>query len=813
MFIICFSCVWVAGIWLGYYLGLPPALSLAGLIPLIALFFTRTHRKLLIIFGLGIIIFMIGAVYAYASLYEIDEGKVYFYNDRGVTGLKGTVSGDPDVRDTSARLTLEAAEIKLDDGWRPAAGKVLVVVPRYPAYLYGDFLQLAGELETPPQVGDFDYRGYLAHQGIHATMYYPGIEVLDKGRGFAPLAGVYSLRSNLARVLAEVLPEPQAALAQGIVLGIRSNIPAELQHDFAVSGTTHLLAISGLNIGIMAGVLLGIGFSLFGRRHYLYVWLTLGAVWLYAVITGMNPPVVRGAIMASLFLLAEALGRQRSAMVALALAAAVMVGVHPYILGDASFQLSFLAMAGLVFIYPVLQESGRRIISSKLGEEGALVSLCNVIVDTWSATLAATIAIWPVLACYFGFVSLVGPLATFLAMPALPFIIVTGALAGIIGLAAVMAAQVVSWLAWLFLSYMILVVSGLGAPPLASIEVGRIHPAVVAGYYLLLACLIWLNGRRKRVRNLFSGAAGRLKAGLSISFGLSRKIQWLIVPLLLLAVLVSYTAATLPGDDLRVSFLDVGEGDAVLIQQGSKQVLVDGGPSPRAVTLELSRQMPFWDRTIDLLVLTHPHQDHLAGLVEVMRRYKVGQVLYPAIDYASPLYDELLRLLKEKGVKSVAACTGQRIDLGDGSWLEVLNPPETLLSGTESDIDNNSVVLRLSDGAMSFLLTGDIMSEAEWELIRERAAIACTVIKVAHHGSDTSSTPEFLAVAGSRAAVISCGAGNRFGHPFASVLGRLEARVGAVNIFRTDKQGTIVFVTDGKRLWVKARNSMIEPDK
>jgi competence protein ComEC len=808
VFIIYFSCVWVAGIWLGYYLDLPPALSLVGLIPLLTLFFTRTHRKLLIITGLGIIIFVIGAVYAYASSYEINEGKVHFYNDRGVTGLKGTVSGDPDVRDTSARLTLSAAEIKLDTGWRQVAGKVLVVVPRYPAYSYGDYLHLTGKLETPPPVGDFDYRGYLAHQGIYATMYYPGVEVLDKGRGSPILAGIYNLRSRLSDVLAEVLPEPQAALAQGIVLGIRSNIPAELKHDFAVSGTTHLLAISGLNIGIMAGVLLGIGLSLFGRRHYLYVWLTFGAVWLYTIITGMNPPVLRGAIMASLFLLAEALGRQRSAMVALAFAAAVMVGISPYVLGDASFQMSFLAMAGLVFIYPILQGLGRKLVSSKLGEEGVLASLANVTVDTWSATLAATIAIWPVLAYSFGFVSLVGPMATFLAMPVLPLIIVTGALAGVIGLVAVIAAQAVGWLAWIFLSYMIIVVSGLAAPSLASVEVGRIHPAVVAGYYLLLAFIIWLNSRRKKSKSPFSGAAARMKAGLNISFGLSRKMNGLIVPLLLLAVLVSYTAATLPDDDLRVSFLDVGEGDAVLIQQGSKQVLVDGGPSPQAITLALSREMPFWDRTIDLLVLTHPHQDHLAGLVDVMRRYKVERVLYPAIDYASPMYDGLFRLITEKGVKSTAARAGQRLDLGAGAWLEVLNPPEALLSGTESDIDNNSVVLRLSDGAVSFILTGDIMREAEWDLIRGRAAIASTVIKVAHHGSDTSTSPEFLAVAGPRAAVVSCGAGNKFGHPFAAVLNRLEGKVGAGNIFRTDKQGTIDFTTDGKRLWVKEENGV-----
>jgi competence protein ComEC len=634
-------------------------------------------------------------------------------------------------------------------------------------------------------------------------MLYPRIEVLDTGQGFKPLAWVYSLRGRLAQTLAEVLPEPQASLAQGIVLGIRGNIPGDLNNDFTRSGTAHLLAISGFNLSVMAGVLLSIGLWLFGRRHYLYVWLALGTIWLYTVITGMSPPVVRGAIMASLFLLAEALGRQRSGMVALTFAAAVMVGISPYILGDASFQLSFMAMAGLIFIYPILRDPGRRIAAAWLGDEGALVSLANISVDTLSATLGAIIAVWPLVAYYFGIFSLVGPLATFLATPALTVIIVTGALTGILGLASLVAAQVMGWLAWTFLSYMMLVVSGLAAPSLSSIEVGSISPVFMVGYYVVLAVAIWLHRRWKKLRSLMSGAAGVMKAGLSLPFGFSRNIKWIIVPLLLLAALVSYTAATLPDGELHVSFLDVGEGDAVLIQKGNQQVLIDGGPGPQAIDLGLSRRMPFWDRTIDLVVLTHPHSDHLAGLLEVLRRYRVGQVLYPALDYRSPLFDEWSRLIAESGIKSTIACAGQQISLGDGAIIEVLNPPVNPLSGSDSDLDNNSIVLHLKNGKVSFLLAADIMRDTEWELVRERADLPSTVLKVAHHGSDTSTTPEFLSVVNPQAAIISCGADNKFGLPNQEVVSRLVKKLGEGNIYRTDKRGTIEFVTDGKSLWVE----------
>ncbi len=796
------SCAWVAGIFLGSKFNLPLALVFTGLVPLPLLFFRR-HRKLIILTSLCLIALFSSALRFQSSLPAVNENCLQFYNDQTVE-IRGMVNADPDIRDKTTHIYLSATEIKLDEEWHEVLGTALLFVPRYPAYSYGDVLHITGKLETPSQLDDFDYKGYLARQGIYSTMLYPEIEIFGTGKGFEPLEWVYSLRNHLSQTLAEVLPEPQASLAQGIILGIRGNIPASVNTDFSDTGTTHILAISGLNLSIVAGILLSIGIWLFGKKHHFYIWLALGIIWLYALITGMHPPVVRGAIMASLFLTAEILGRQRSAITALAFAAAIMVGISPQTLWDASFQMSFLAMAGLIFLFPPLQALGRRVVKATLGEDRAVASVANLITDSFSVTLGAILAVWPVVAHYFGIISFVAPLATFLALPALPSIIITGALAGGLGLIALPVAQVIAWIAWLFLSYLLLVVNGLAALPISSIEVGAINAHLIWTYYSVLTLALWLNSHRQRASTLTTKSLTSVKPGVEKITNAFSKLpkKWVIPPLLVIAILVSFTAAIMPDDNLHVSILDVGQGDAILIQKGNQQILVDGGPSPQAIALELGEKMPFWDRTIDLVVSTHPSADHVTGLVEILNKYKVKQVLHPNLDFESDIYDEWLRLVKEKDIKGTIAQTGQQIDLGR-AVMKVLNPQIPHLTGTESDIDNNGVVLHISMGEVSFLLTADIMWEAEFELITHRANLTSTVLKVAHHGSDTSTTPEFLAVVNPKIAVISVGANNKFGHPTPELMERLEDRIGSENIYRTDKQGTIEFITDGEKLWVR----------
>ena len=567
MWLLYVSCAWVAGIFLGSKIN-PPLLVLSfGLIPFALIPFLPSSKKTLIVVGLCLFALLGGGLYFPSSSPPADEHSLRFYNDTGIVKIQGMVAEEPDIRDTYCLLTFAASEIIVNSEKKEVSGTALIRVPRYPNYHYGDVLKVSGELETPPQFEDFDYKSYLARQGIYSVTYYPGVEVLDHGQGFKPLQWIYSLRERLSASLVRALPEPQSSLAQAILLGLRGNIPDSLYAAFSRTGTAHLLAISGLHISIIIAMLLSFSILVFGRQRSIYIWLTLALMWLYAMLAGMHPPIIRAAIMGSLFLIAEYLGRQRSAIIALAFAAAVMVGIQPYVLWSVSFQLSFLAMAGLVLLYPHVQEWGRKGVTSLFGTRERIAAAGSMITDGFAATLAAIVAVGPLIAYNFGVVSLVALPATFFSLPALPFIIVTAGLVAFLGLLASFAAQIFGWLAWLFLSYLVFVVQGFDALPHSSLEVTTISTWHIWGYYAILAGVIASLDHRKQLTDFSSRlTSGIKKVTESIpKLRLRFSTKWLILPLLVVAILVWSVVLTTPDDKLHVSFFDVGQGDAILL--------------------------------------------------------------------------------------------------------------------------------------------------------------------------------------------------------------------------------------------------------
>ncbi|MEJ5200217.1 MAG: ComEC/Rec2 family competence protein [Anaerolineae bacterium] len=272
-----------------------------------------------------------------------------------------------------------------------------------------------------------------------------------------------------------------------------------------------------------------------------------------------------------------------------------------------------------------------------------------------------------------------------------------------------------------------------------------------------------------------------------------------------LAALIWLALLGAPDGKLHVYFLDVGQGDAILIvAPDGRQILVDGGPSPGALFNELGAVLPFWDRHLDLVVLTHPDGDHITGLIPLLDRYRVAQVLDTPLSDAAPVAAAWRAGLAQHRVGRTLAVREMRIPMGR-MQLTVLHPARPMLIGTAADDNNNAIVLRLDYGRTSLLLTGDAESEAEADMMRAGLPLKADLLKVGHHGSRGSTSAPFLAAVAPRRAVIQVGADNAFGHPHPEVLRRLEAA--GVEILRTDRQGRIEAISDGRDLWIRAAGS------
>ena len=805
MWLLTFSCAFVAGVAWASSHGIP-WIAACGLIAAAAVLFgIHRSRTLTLLLGGCALCLLAGAARYECSLPVQGNSHISFYNDSGEITLTGTIVEEPRQRGSYRQIIVDSMQLREGNDETPLSGRLLVNTSDPRPFHYGDAVLLTGGLESPPSDIGFDYAAYLARRGIFSTVWHPRIETLANGGGRPVRAFLLSLNSKLADALGSSLPEPEASLAQSLLLGRRGAMQDSVSDAFSRTGTAHLLAVSGLHLGILLAAVLALALALLGRQRYLYVWIAIACVWAYAALTGMRPPVARAAIMATVFLLAELAGRQKHAPTALAFAAALMVAVQPQLLWHTSFQLSVLAMAGLVLLYQPLRAALTSGIASLADDRGKQFGGLHLVLDILAATAAATLAVWPLTANTFGTVSVIGLPVSVLTLPVLPFAISSSAATAIIASISPLLAQPMACIAWLFLTYIVTVVQAFATLPWAALE-ANLQSSFIVGYYALLlaGALHWERWARRKQED-----ERKPRPAMTVT---GSRIRWAIPPLLLSAVLVWSAVLASPDGRLHVIFLDVGQGDATLIISPSgRTVLVDGGPDSQRIGTLVDQHVPFWDRSLDAIIATQPHADHLGGLLAVVDRYRVDNVIQFRPGYDSLLSSEWERRLASSGTLPVQAVRGQSMDLGDGTVLTFLNPPAQPMLGTSDDTDNNGVVVRVSYGDVSFLLSADIRLEAERQLLHENVRIDSTVLKVAHHGSDTSSDPQFLTAVTPEAAVISVGTDNPYGHPNASVLGQLQAR--PTEVYTTAEHGTIEFVTDGDSLWVKtAKESTSAPE-
>jgi len=755
-------------------------LGLAGV--LVGWKWPLSRRLFLVVLGIGL-----GAGRLLLAQPDAGADSLAAYRDCGAMVVRGVVSERPDILADEQRLRLRVNHIAGEGVDRDIAGDLLVYTDGYPRYAYGDELTLKGELQAPPRLADFDYPQYLARQGILALMRRPAIEVAGQGRGSPIWAALYRFKDHLTRTATAILPAPQGPLLAGMLVGDRSGIPDALMEDFRVVGVSHIIVISGWNVTVLAGLVTALCTPLLGRRPAL--WIALGVVFFYTALVGFDPPVARAAIMGGLTLLALLAGRQSLALHGLALSALLMTAWRPHVLWDLGFQLSFAATAGLILFAGPLSAALHALLR-RLGVASHR-RLARLIDDTLVVTLAAQILVLPLLIYRLGELSLLMLPANLLILPIAPAALGLGALATLAGLLWQPLGWLCGWCAWPLLTFIVRVTEWLAGAPLATVRLPPASAAFLVVYYgAALAAAYLLKQDRQAVIQFWL----RVKR---------RPLAQLGAPALLLAVVLVWSAAfSLPDGKLHVYFLDVGQGDAVLVQTPSgRRMLVDGGPDGPTTLAALGRRLPFWTRRLDVVLATHEDADHTSGLFAALERYQVDVVMDAGFSPASETGQRWAEALAKEGAQHSPAVAGARVSFSDGVEVEILHPPAD--AGAVLEGNDRSAVARLTYGDFSLLLMGDLEKMGEEYLLESGQPLASHVLKAAHHGAATGTSVALLEAVAPAAAIISVGAGNRFGHPAPATLRRLEDR--HVQVWRTDEDGEIELISDGERLWVKSR--------
>jgi ComEC/Rec2-related protein len=625
------------------------------------------------------------------------------------------VADEPKLHGQLRLLLVDVSAVSKDAGnsWQDVHGQMEVqtlgtlIEDPYRAN-YGDNVELQGRLQSPT---------LHSAPGIFAIMAFPRISV-HGANGNPVFAALYRLRLWLAGIIAQVLPQPEAALLTAIVLGLQTSAIKPLIDAFNHTGTAHLIVPSGFKVTILAGLVASSMRWLYDKkergqiatllpaqrkkgrwRRWTATAVVLASIAAYTILSGAGPAALRAGIMGMLLVVAPRLDRIYNIYTALALAALLMTLLDPFSVWNAGFQLSLLGTLGISLLTPLFQRPLRQLEHLPLGHHAA---------ELIAVTLAAQVATLPIFALDFKQISFIAPLANAFTVPLLGVLILLGMAICGIGLLSTLLALVCGWIAWPLLWYTDHIITWCSAIPGAYMQVGSVDNVLSWAYYGLL---VLLTGT---VANKWPG---QLQRQLMNAPPLPSRRTWRVIQFgaALAMVLATGTMALAaqPSGRLTITFLSLAsngqapQGEAILVSTADgKTILIDGGLDATPLGEELDSRLPFWQRSLDLVVLTSPRRDHLGGLQDIVSRYQVGEVVDAGMLHPNTAYALWRRTIEQRGLRYMQVRQGAALMVGRQFMLQALWPLSPLHKGSNEERDN-ALALRLVAPGVRMLLLGD----------------------------------------------------------------------------------------------------------
>lgn len=627
-------------------------------------------------------------------------------------------------------------------------------------YQYGDVLKITVKPEIPKgetNPGGFNYREYLKRKGIYAVASANEGDIIYIGKIRDMRSIFINSRLWAIRTIGRLYPEREAAFLNSLIIGDRTNLKSDIEDSFINTGIIHVLAISGQHVNIL---LLFIFYALrfFNIRENKRNIIAITFIGFYVIMVGAMPSVVRAFIMSATVLLGRTYDEEVDVISGLALAAFIILLVNPLNLFDVGFQLSFGATLAILLFY-------RRIMG--------YLPIKGYLAETICLTISAEIGVLPLSIYYFFRLPVYTLLANILVVPFIPVIFIFGIISIISGGIFIPLAYGFAYLNTWLIKLVIVITEFISSIPYSVVLVQRPYIPVMIAYYLLVFIafgFIRINHKRLVLACLVTAVA------LGIFFEPAYK-------------------------DMNITFIDIGQGDSSLIRIGRTNILVDGGGSIKneysdfdvGEDVLLPYLLANHVTGIDVIFVSHTDNDHLGGLLPVAEKMGVRHIIMGKNPGDNDLYVKLKKISERRNIPITYLKRGDKMNIGKIT-IEVLNPGEN-----ETDINNSSLVFKLSYRETDVMYTGDIEMSGEADMVKSGMDLSTDILKVPHHGSATSSTQMFLDKARPVVSVISVGK-NNYGQPNSAVIERLSRYS---RIYRTDRDGAVIISTDGKNIKVK----------